>query len=456
MPLAPFLRRSVVIPLWTFKDHSPRLSYLREMERSQYRDPLELRKLQLARLKEMLTHAYENTFYYKTKFDELKVHPKDVKDFDDFKKLPLLTKRQVQEHSAAMIAKNYRKSSLVPFKTGGSTGKSLTVLWDFQAMEKGVASAIRSFRWAGWEMGEGWGRIWGNPPQNKKLKDKLRNRLIEPQIFLDTMNLNDAAVLEFANQWKIKNPALLHGHAHSIYVFAKICRKLHIDGTFRPRGIISTSMMLLPSEREVIEDIFDRKVTDLYGCEEVGLIGCECEEHRGLHINAENLYVEFLNSDRRDVSPGEEGAIVVTSLLNEAMPLIRYKIEDMGIPSSRTCKCGRGLPLMETVSGRIADFLVRRDGSLVAGLSLIERTLTARAGIQQMQVIQEDLNTISLNIVKGSAYGVTTEEFLQREFERVFGKGMKLIFNYVENIQQSENGKYRFSISRVSKQYDDA
>jgi phenylacetate-CoA ligase len=424
------------------------------MEKSQYVDPLALRNYQFIRLKEMLNHAYENTSYYRRQFDDLGICPKNIADFNEFKKFPVLTKLDLQANLSDIIAKNYNKDALIPFKTGGSTGKPITVFWDFNGMEKMTASAIRSFRWADWQIGEAWGRIWGNPPQNHTLKERLKNCLIEPQIFLDTMNLNETAVFEFVELWRKKRPTLLHGHAHSLYAFAKLCSKLRVD-ELRPNGIISTSMMLISSERETIENVFGCKVTDLYGCEEVGLIGCECEEHRGLHINAENMYVEFLDVNGRDVSLGQEGAIVVTSLINGAMPLIRYRIEDMGIPSERTCKCGRGLPLMETVSGRIADFLVRSDGSLVAGVSLIERTLTAHPGIEQMQIIQEDLATITLNIVRGTAYGTDTETFLRKEFKIVFGDNINIKFNYVEEILRNENGKYRFSISKVSNRYDD-
>ena len=133
---------------------------------------------------------------------------------------------------------------------------------------------------------------------------------------------------------------------------------------------------------------FGCKVNDRYGSEEVALIACECEQHQGMHLNIEHLFIEFLRPDGTDAQAGEEGAIVITDLLNRGMPFIRYRIEDVGVPSDRTCSCGRGLPLMERVTGRVADYLKRRDGSLVAGVSLVERTLTAIPGIEQLQVVQ--------------------------------------------------------------------
>src|SRR5262249_55172685 len=160
-------------------------------------------------------------------------------------------------------------------------------------------------------------------------------------------------------------------HSHSLFMLARyVCEQKIVD--LRPVGIISTSMMLLPSERAVIETAFGCKVTDRYGCEEVGLIGCECERHRGFHLDIEHLFIEFLRPDGAEAAPGEEGAIVVTDLYNHGMPFIRYRIEDVGVPTDRLCECGRGLPLMERVTGRVADYLKRQDGSLVAGVSLVE------------------------------------------------------------------------------------
>ena len=87
--------------------------------------------------------------------------------------------------------------------------------------------------------------------------------------------------------------------------------------------------MLLPTERAAIERAFACKVTDLYGCEEVGLIATECERHHGMHIDMENNYVELLDPNGNDVKPGEDGAVVVTNLINRAMPLLRYKMGDV-------------------------------------------------------------------------------------------------------------------------------
>ena len=99
-------------------------------------------------------------------------------------------------------------------------------------------------------------------------------------------------------------------------------------------------------------------MTDRHGCEEFILIGCECEKHHGMHMNIEHLVIKFIKDDGTTAKAGEMGNIVVTDLMNFAMPFVRYKVEDVGMPLDRTCSCGLGLPLMDKIAGRVANFLV--------------------------------------------------------------------------------------------------
>ena len=131
------------------------------------------------------------------------------------------------------------------------------------------------------------------------------------------------------------------------------------------------------------------------------------------------------------------------------MPFIRYRIEDMGVPAERACSCGRGAPLMERLTGRVADYLKRRDGSMVAGVSLVERTLTAIPGIEQLQIVQPAIDEIVLNVVRAPDFTPHTEQALLAEFGAVFGAGVAVKAQYLERIPQERSGKYRFSICRI-------
>merc|ERR1711964_328509 len=174
--------------------------------------------------------------------------------------------------------------------------------------------------------------VWGNPPAPATFKQKFRHHLLDRTIYLDTMDLNEQSMGEFVELWRKERPGAVFGHAHSIYLFARYLLDKDIK-TLRPKAIVATSMMLLDHERQAIEKAFDCAVTNRYGCEEVGLIACECEQHNGMHLNLPHVYVEFLNENNEPVNAGEPGKIVLTDLNNYSMPLIRYRVEDVGVPS---------------------------------------------------------------------------------------------------------------------------
>jgi phenylacetate-CoA ligase len=423
------------------------LPYWRELEKTQYYPYDFLIELQWSRLKDLLNFVYHHNVFYRKRFDAAGLQPGDIQSSEDLRLLPLLTKEEIRKHTLPMISDLYSAEDLMKFKTGGSTGKSLEIYITEECSELRNACARRHDCWTGWRPGEPIGAVWGNPVIPGDMKTRLKNWLLWPMIYLDTMNVTYETVFAFASQWEKSRPTLLYGHAHSIYVLAEIVRKLDID-TIRPRGILSTSMMLMPHERRSIEEVFGVPVTDRYGCEEVSLIASECERHEGMHLNIEHLFIEFIKEDGREALPGEHGSIVVTDLMNRAMPFIRYRVEDIGVPSKRTCSCGRGLPLMDMVVGRSADFLVRRDGSRVAGVSLIENTLTKIPGIDQMQIIQESRDFIVLNIVAGRDYTSATHDHLIAYFKQEFS-GVHVDVRLMERIMPEASGKYRFSINKT-------
>jgi phenylacetate-CoA ligase len=447
--LTPYFRRKVIAPLHAWVAGSPKYSYWRELEKTQYLSEEELLEKQWMRLKSLFNFVYEKNDFYRKRFEAYGFGPQDIATPEDVRKIPKLTKQEIRAHCTGMISKGYSSESLLRFKTGGSTGRALEIYITEECSELRNACAQRHDRWSGWEIGEPVGAVWGNPDIPQNLKGRLRDWLLSPCIYLDTMSVTDQAVKEFARSWEKSRPTLLFGHAHSLYLLAQYIRKLEISAV-RPKAIISTSMMLLPHERDVIEDAFGVKVVDRYGCEEVSLIASECEKHEGMHLNIEHLYIEFLGEDGHPVRAGEPGRIVVTDLMNYAMPFIRYEVEDIGVPLVAKCSCGRGFPLMEKVTGRFADFLIKADGTRIAGVSLIENTLTKIPGIDQMQIIQENFQRITLRVVPGASYSQSASDALKDYFLKTFEQDLDVNIELVGEIRPEQSGKYRFSICKIT------
>lgn len=441
------LSKHMFFPLWEIKDGAHRREYLRDLSASQWLSPEKLRQRQWERIREVIAYAFTHCSYYQASFANAGFQG-TLANWDDFRKLPLVTKQDIRENPKGLLSREYRQEDLVEARTGGSTGTALTLYFDERCQQLRNAASMRSDRWAGWDIGTKVAAVWGNPPVAKTIKEKLRSLLLDRTFYLDTMGINETTVRRFIDDWRRERPGVIFGHSHSIYILATYLREMGVTD-LRPKGIVATSMMLLEPERQVIEEVLACKCTNRYGCEEVGLIACECEQHSGLHLNVDQLVVEFLKPDGTEAAPGEEGNIVVTDLINRGMPLIRYCIEDMGVPTDRPCTCGRGLPLMERVTGRRADFLKRRDGSLVAGVSLVERTLTAIPGLRQMQLVQSDLKHLCAKVVADASFGETGERYLRDELQLVFGEATTIDVEHVEALDQTRAGKYRFAICNI-------
>ena len=442
-----WLSKHVFFPLSDIKGRSHRRQYLREMSASQWWDAEKFQTWQIEQLREAMSYAFAHVPYYTARYGAAGFKG-TLQSWEDFRRLPFLRKEDIRRSGDGLISREFRRQDLVEARTGGSTGTALTLYFDRRCQELRNAAAMRSNQWAGWDVGMRVAAIWGNPPVADTLKKKLRNALLDRTIYLDTMDINQRSVHDFVMKWRRTKPKMIFGHSHSIYILAKYLEELGVRD-LRPEGIISTSMMLLAPERIFIEQAFGCAVTDRYGCEEVGLIASECERHNGLHLNLDHVVVEFVREDGSPAKPGEDANIVVTDLINRGMPLIRYCLGDRGVPSDRTCACGRGHPLMERVTGRQADFLKRPDGSLVAGVSLVERTLTAIPGIEQMQLVQNKLHRITVKLVKGGEFGDKSESALKRELRSVFGEAVVIEIQAVPALDQTGAGKYRFSICNV-------
>jgi phenylacetate-CoA ligase len=133
--------------------------------------------------------------------------------------------------------------------------------------------------------------------------------------------------------------------------------------------IFTSGELLQPAVREAIAEAFQARVYDIYGSSETKEIAWECPEG-GMHVNTDVVHLEVLDDDGRQLDDGVEGNLVVTSLVNHAMPLVRYRVGDRGSLLPHACACGRSFPLLGVVTGRAADVLVLADGRRISPYAL--------------------------------------------------------------------------------------
>ncbi len=446
--LAPIVRAAIA-PAWARWERSPYLKHLRALRNTQFQPRDVILGAQWEALRKILLHGYEQTTYYRERFDEAGVNPRELDSVDDLLRVPLLTKADLRERPGAMVALPFRGIPLHVNKTSGSTGVSVQVKYDEITGQLRRAMTLRSDEWSRWRLGERVAAVWGNPEYVQRgWRGRLRNVLLERATYLDTLKMDESAMRRFADTLRRRPPSLLFGHAHSLYLFARFLR-FGGDVPFRPKGIISSAMVLHDWEREVIEDVFGTPVTNRYGCEEVSLIACECEQHNGLHVNADGVFVEIIRADGSPAQSGERGAVVVTDLVNYAMPMIRYQIGDMATATDRECGCGRGLPLIERVEGRIADYVVTPTGEMISGISLTENFAMLIPGLVQLQIVQETASQFVFRIVRGADFGDESLQVLEKLVRERFGCGVEYECDFVDRILPEPSGKYRFCVSKV-------
>jgi phenylacetate-CoA ligase len=448
------LIRNALGPVWARWERSPYLHHYRRLQRSQFDSPDMIRDRQWLSLKRILAHAYETVHYYRDQWKRAGLHPADIRNFEDFQKIPILTKSDIRTHGQDLLSFSFDCSELIRKQTSGSTGVSLEIFLDEESRQWKRACVLRSDEWTGWRFGEPVAKFWGNPEyRSRGFRGFLRNVLLDREFYLDTLHMDEETLARFAQLlWK-KRPTLIFGHAHSVYLLAQYLESAG-QAVHRPKGIITTAMVLHSWQRRTIEKVFGCAVTNRYGCEEVSLIACECEQHKGMHVNADSVYLEIMCADdtgelSRPARPGESGSVIVTDLTNRAMPSIRYQVGDVAAMSDRICACGRGLPLLERLEGREADYVVTPAGELISGISLTENFALHVPGVAQFQIIQETLRRFRFRIVRGREFGPGSLERLDALVARHFGSEAEYRCEYLDNIPPEPSGKYRFCISRV-------
>ena len=314
---------------------------------------------------------------------------------------------------------------------------------DCEAAGAKRAATERHNGWAGRHPGDRLAAIWGDTSGKQPLKARLRNALTERVFYLDTLRFEPACIDSFISKLLSLRPPILIGHAHSIFRLAEHVEQRDVTGIMF-RGIITTAMVLSPVERAVIEKVFHSPVFDRYGCEEMSIIASECEAHEGLHIFSEGLYVELV---------GEPGPLpkrlVITDLFNTAMPLVRYEIGDYGVLAEGRCPCGRTLPRLREVSGRTADFLYTPEGVPVFGISILDTFVIHIPGFKQVQIIQDQYDHLLFRVVRDASFTDDSLIALANNVRQVFSDRMRYDVMYVDKIEQTELGKFRFSICAI-------
>lgn len=399
--------------------------------------------LQNEKLELIVRHAAKNVPYYKEIFSQLDVREISTETLKD---IPLLGKSELRSsfsklQSTSEIQGVYENSS------GGSTGEPVKFMQDKTHYESDVATTLYMFERAGKVMGDRELKLWGSERDifdgsigtTERLKNFLYNRAS-----FNSFRMNDIAMARLYSVWNTNPPTLVWSYVDSIYEFAKYLSRTDQQVPV-PKAIVTTAGSLHEPVKKFLGEIFHCPVLNQYGSREVGVLGCEVPNEEGLELYEWKHFVEILDDQGQRCPLGVEGNIVITTLDNYVMPLIRFSIGDRGVMMAD----GK-LTRLRRVLGRNTDHFQLRDGTLIHG-EYFTHLFYFKAWVKKFRVRQTDYDNVVCEIV---AVGTPEEKDMadiRDKIRLVMQQSCDVSFKFVPDIPPVSSGKYLYTICEIPK-----
>lgn len=422
---------------------------LKILEREEYKSEVEHIDYQFKELKKILVYSYENVPYYKRVFDEVKFNPYEMTDFSDIEKIPFLTKEIIEDNYQDLISTEVDKKYITINTTSGTSGRQLRFGIDTRTYYSREWAFIHHI----------WKRI--GYVEGKSSIAALRNEVLPEgklyefdnktrRLILDTYHLTDESCAKIIAKLEKDNIEFIHTFPSAITV---LCKYLIRSGgtSYSPKAIIVTSETLYEEQKRMIEECFHTRVFTFYGHSERAALASWCEKDDLYHIQTEYGYVELVDDSGHVINENEViGEIVCTGFHNLAMPLIRYKTADYASYSEKKdCPCGRHYRSFTNIYGRRnQDALIGKDDNLISDSALNMHSMIYQ-NVDKFQFVQNEKGKCDLLIVKGDTYTDEDEKIIYEEINKKVGDTIDLSIVYVDDIQRTKAGKYRYLIRNI-------
>lgn len=431
----------VLLPLGDLflgQDLRRRLGVIRD---AQWQSPAQLQARQVKALRSLLKTAYNETGFYQRLFSEAGVHPEDVREVADLRRLPVVTKAMIRAAEPGAMSRDTGQRTH-NCNTSGSTGENLSILKDARTLGVSRASFMLAAAWAGWEPGERHLQMGMNLTRSvdRRLKDFFLRCRYMSAFELQEERL-DAALHE------IRGRAIRHVWGYPGALEALFRRARETGERLEMRSVISWGDTLALSSRREIEEASSCRVTDTYGCGEIGQVSAQCGSGDGYHVHMLDVVVEVLRADGTTCGPGEAGSLVLTRLHPGPMPLVRYAVGDIGAFSEmQECGCGRGFSLLEGIRGRESDVIVTPLGNRLI-VHFFTGIIENYCEVEAFQVVQTKEDELTVKLALSGSRDATFVPRLKDELISRGAAGMKVNIERVERISLAETGKRRFVIA---------
>ena len=422
------------------------VGYMADYQASQWLSSAALAELQLLKLNALLGYCWAHVPFLQDHWRAAGCRPGALGDVAELASYPTLTKALVTANYADMVARPWRGRTLAKM-TSGSTGEPFRCEYTMEAYARRTAVMWRGYGWGGAALGTRTAYLWGSGMRAAgwgAVKDRLYHAAFN-RCFFDAMSISDANIDARIAAMQRYRPQALVGYVSPVLLLA---RRMLTTGERVPglRAVLTGAEALHDPERELIEQAFACPVFNTYGSREVMLMAAECEQHAGLHANADHLLLETLDASGSPVPAGSSGAVAVTDFHNHAMPLVRYLNGDAASFATHACPCGRCLPLLASVDGRELDLIVAPDGRQLPG-EIFVIVMNGWPDVRQWQVVQTAVDALLFRTVSAVPWTADRVERLEREVRAVSGTSMRIEICAVNDIGLAPSGKRRLTVS---------
>lgn len=405
------------------------------------------RDWQDSRLRELLRLAASHIPYYR---DTWNSPEKTAASAGRLAELPLLEKSPLRADARAFLRDDARPRKELVFHTSGSTGTPIASIWTVSEYRNALAlREVRSARWAGVSFRNPRatfsGRIVVPDPQSQG--PFYRYNIVEGQVYLSAFHLRRETAPAYVEALRRHRVQWLTGYAVSYYLLAKFILE---DNLPVPplKAIVTTSEKVTPAMRATMQEAFRCRVFEEYSTVENAVFASECEQGR-LHVSPDAGIVELLRPDGTPSEPGEPGEVIATCLMRHYQPMIRFRLGDMAVWDADPCPCGRAMPVIKEVLGRVEDVIVGPDGRRMVRFHGV---FVDQPHVREGQIIQEALTRIRVKVVPSDGFGPADIANIVQRIQQRLTDRVEVIVEPVDSIARTQAGKFQAVVSLLREQ----
>ena len=396
-------------------------------------------------LKELLAICLEQVPYFRGTWSEsTRLAVKN----GDLRGLPLLEKDAIRVNPGLFMRQDINPFPKFVFHTSGTTGTPIVSTYTLSELRNSMAlREVRSANWAGVSFKDARATFSGRmvEPDPKQEKSLYRYNAVEKQVYFSAFHLKPQTAHLYVDALKKHKVKWMTGYAVSFYLLAKFI----LDQNLKVpplKAIITTSEKLTDEMREVMQEAYQCRVYEEYSTVENALFASECE-HGRLHVSPDVGIVEILRPDGTPCQPGEIGEVVTTCLMRSYQPLVRFRLGDLAAWDPEPCPCGRQMPVIKEVVGRIEDVVTGPDGRQLVRFHGI---FVDQPNVIEGQIIQESLTNITVKIVPTPGFNKDDIRDVQNRIHQRLGNQVDVSVELVEAIPRTATGKFKAVISDVN------